>query len=697
MERTSETADDWSSLSRHESDSPWFEAIVEMSPDAIYVIEDGYHVFANPAGLQLFGARSLGEITDRPAVEFLHQQFRDLGEVRALAARAGERTEFKQEQIIRLDGSMRHTEGSTAPVDYQGRPATLAIARDITDRLANDAARQRAESRFVAAVAAAPTGIGLLGNDGRIIMANEALTALCHPIAPVNLRLEELVHRDFLDVLERLTATPEPTIGTELPTALLKLATEQDRHFELSLRKVRLDDEASHVVQLRDVTRQKQHEALLTQQACTDSLTGLANRDAFTNKLMVSLGRPDSAVAVAFCDLDNFKTINESMGHRVGDELLQAVSKRLKAVITPTTFMARFGGDEFVVLMNGAVDRESARGFARRLAEALDEPFDLEGRKVHISASIGVALGGHGTSPDDLLSDADAAMYDAKRNGRARYELADAGHRARARDRLEIDRALRIALANDELEPHYQPIVDILTGTIVAVEALARWCHNGEMVSPGVFVPVAEASGLVGELDRYMIRHSARQIRRWVDDGTVHQNFKVSVNVAAQELTDDNLVATLRDILDETGILPSQLVLEVTERDAVDSSEAMDGIRAIKDLGIALALDDFGIGHSSLERLSSLPFEVLKIDRSFVAQSTEDDRNARLLNAIAGMGASLGHLVLGEGVETAEQYAALAAAGVNFAQGYLIARPAHSDDIGELLRSGKVFFDDSFR
>lgn len=687
------------SLPRRDSSSrsEWFETIVEICPDAIYVIEDGYHVFANPAGLELLGAKSLGDIADRPALEFLDQQFRDPAEVRALAARSGERTGLKQEQVIRLDGSMRHTEASTAPVSYQGRPATLAIARDITDRVVSEAALHRSESRFVAAVAAAPTGIGLLGNDGKIIMANDAFLSLCDPIEPVGLRLDELVHRDFLEVLERLLATPEPAIGTDLPTAQLTLATDQERHFELSIRLVRLDDEASHVVQLRDVTRQKQHEALLTQQACTDRLTGLANRDAFANKLMASLGRPDSAVAVAVCDLDNFKTINESMGHHIGDELLQAVSKRLQDMDVPNTFIARFGGDEFVVLMTDAADRSAAKQLADFLADALGDPFELEGRRVHISASIGVALGGQGTSPDDLLSDADAAMYDAKRNGRARYELADAGHRARARDRLEIDRALRIALANDELEPHYQPIVDILTGTIVAVEALARWCHNGEMISPGVFVPVAEASGLVGELDRYMIRHSARQIQRWVDDGTVDQTFKVSVNVAAQELTDDELVSTLRDILDETGILPSQLVLEVTERDAVESSEAMDGIRAIKDLGVALALDDFGIGHSSLERLSSLPFEVLKIDRTFVAKSTEDDRNARLLFGIASMGASLGHLVLGEGVETAEQYAVLAAAGVNFAQGYLIARPAASEEVAELLRSGKVFLDDSFR
>ncbi|MFK7919364.1 MAG: putative bifunctional diguanylate cyclase/phosphodiesterase [Ilumatobacter sp.] len=651
-----------------------FDHIAQLTSDAIFVAQDGEDVFVNQAGLDLLGVASLDDVVPGTDANAAHGAGR----------------------LVRADGTVREVETSTATVQYQGRPAQLMILRDITHQVSDRAARNEAESRFNAAVSGARLAVGLLDDDRRFVMANEALEALCGTNSAVGANLSELIDPDCLANVERLFHATGHDGGSSTRSSSITFPTAQNRWFDLSLRQLTNDREATYVAQIQEVTRQRQHEALLTQQSCTDSLTGLANREALLNKLVATLGSSGSSVAVALCDLDNFKTVNDSLGHHVGDQLLQIVTERLRPMMRAGDLLARFGGDEFAVLMNDAAEPAIAKALARRLAKALAEPIELEGRWMHMSASIGLALGRHGDSADDLLSDADAAMYDAKRNGRARYELADSGHRARARNRLEIDRALRSALANDELEPHYQPVIDIMSGRVVAVEALARWCRDGEMVSPGVFIPIAEASGLIGELDRYMLRQAARQVRRWVDEGTVDGNFKVSVNVAAQELRDEELVLTLRSILDETKINPGQLVIEVTERDAVETSGAMVGITAIRHMGVGLALDDFGIGHSSLARLSSLPFDVLKIDRSFVSQATEDDRNARLLVGIARMGESLGHLVLAEGVETAEQYRMLADAGVNFAQGYLLTRPASSDDIGDILRSGQRFRVDSF-
>ena len=666
----------------------WFERIVEMTPEAIFVIEDGYHVFANPAGLELYGATSLSQIADRPAIDFLDTEFRDLGKVRATSALDGEGTSFLRERVVRLDNTLRHTEGATAPVMFNGRPATLALARDVTDRVAVETARRQAESRFFAAVSGAPTGIGLLDEDHLIIMANNAMLELCGPIAPIGIKLEDLVSEDDRDALGPLF---DPRCLVEEPGQLparVTLIDAPERSLEVSIRSIALDDDARFVIQLQDITRQQEHEALLERQASTDDLTNLSNRAALMNEVRAALEPQGSHVALAFCDLDNFKTVNDSLGHQVGDQLLQAVGRRLQAAVRGNDLLARFGGDEFVLLMRHANDQNLVTSIVRRLNETLADPFDLEGRSVHVSASIGVSLGKHGDSADELLSDADAAMYDAKANGRARFEMADESHRNRARTCLEIDRDLRVALQNQEVQPHFQPIVEVSTGRVVGVEALARWSRDGEMVPPATFVPVAEANGLIGVLDRYMIRRSAAQLRQWMDAGIVDETFRVSSNIAPRELADGELFDTLAEVMSETGIDGSQLMLEVTERRAVETTAVLGGIANLSQIGVGLALDDFGIGHSSLARLSELPFDVLKLDRSFIAGAMEDPRKAQLLVGVVRLGDSLGHTVLAEGVETAEQFAFLAETGVDLAQGYLLARPAPGEEIGELLASG---------
>ncbi|MFK8025386.1 MAG: putative bifunctional diguanylate cyclase/phosphodiesterase [Ilumatobacter sp.] len=663
----------------------WFESIVEMSPEAIFVIQDGVHAFANPAGLTLLGARSLEEIRSRPAIEFLVEEQRDLGIARVAVTLDGERTDFLRERVVRLDGNFRETEACTTPVVFKGRPATLVLTRDITEQAKSEAARRRAEGRFIAALESAPTGIGLLDADGCVVLANDVLSTLRRPSLGVGERLRDALVDEDRALLDGLITEATGAVDGSSSTVDIRFAGVPDRTFEASTRLIGADDAARFVMHVHDVTEQREQSALLTRLARTDDLTGLPSRKALTRELVASLKPRGASMAVAFCDVDNFKTINDSLGHQVGDQLLVAVGDRLRQAVRGRDFLARFGGDEFVILLRDTTDEDSVRAAVERISFMLTEPFELNGRGVHVSASIGVAFARHGDDPSTVLGDADAAMYDAKANGRARYELSRSEHRTRAETRLEIDRSLRIALEHEELEPHFQPVVEVATGRIVAVEALVRWNRAGEMVPPGTFIPIAEANGMIGPVDRYMIERSVRQLRKWMDDGVVDGTFRMSANIAPRELTDDSLVESLRIVLSRYELNHHQLMLEVTERRAINTTGIASAITTLGHLGVDLAVDDFGVGHSSLARLSEIPFEVLKLDQAFIAGAVEDERKARLLDGVVRLGESLGHTVLAEGVETEQQLQLLVDSGVELAQGYHLARPADAATITELL------------
>ena len=415
--------------------------------------------------------------------------------------------------------------------------------------------------------------------------------------------------------------------------------------------------------------------------ALHDTLTGLPNRDLFADRLALTLARarrggPLPAVLIA--DLDQFKLINDSLGHQAGDELLQAVAPRLASAVRDTDTVARFGGDEFVVLCDSVASEEEALALALRLSSVLDEELVVAGAPVYVSASFGVAYANPESDAEGLLRDADAALYRAKARGRGRCELFDAPMRAQAMARLEIETGLRIAIGTDQLAMHFQPVVDLESGETLALEALMRWRHPVRgPVSPGEFIPVAEETGLIVPLGRWALGQAVAQAAAMGPDGP-----PVSVNLSARQLAYPGIVDDVADALERSGLPPSRLWLELTETALFEEADApLPVLHELKALGVAIVLDDFGTGYSSLAYLQRFPLDALKIDRAFVAEMTEDARAAALVEAIATMARSLGLTVVPEGIETEAQRVALLALGCRYGQGFLFGRPVPAEEL----------------
>jgi diguanylate cyclase (GGDEF)-like protein len=438
----------------------------------------------------------------------------------------------------------------------------------------------------------------------------------------------------------------------------------------------------------------RRSEAETRHQALHDPLTGLPNRALFRDRLQHALARSRRSgrtLAVLFLDVDNFKVVNDSLGHEAGDELLCALAPCLAESVRTGDTVARFGGDEFVLLCEDIGDEREALEIAERVKQCFARPLPIAGGEHFVTASIGVAMPtpGH-DSPDSLLRDADAAMYQAKQRGRARFEVFDSDMRASAVKRLQVEAELRHAIERDELRLAYQPVIDLETGGIVAVEALVRWQHPERgIVPPNEFIPVAEESGLIVPLGRWVIREAARQATHWrAMSGPDERPLVVSVNLSARQVSEPELVRTVSDILDEFHVDPPQLALEITETVLVeDTVAAAETLRELQALGVKLVLDDFGTGYSSLGYVKRFPLSFLKLDRSFVAELGNSNRDAAIVSAIVEMSRALEAHVVAEGVETEDQLRRVRALGCDLAQGFLFSRPLPADEIDGLLRT----------
>jgi diguanylate cyclase (GGDEF)-like protein len=446
------------------------------------------------------------------------------------------------------------------------------------------------------------------------------------------------------------------------------------------------------------VVELEQREVQLHHQAFHDPLTGLANRALFADRIEHALTRtrrPDPVILL-LADLDDFKLVNDTLGHPAGDALLVAVSERLRAVVRPEDTVARLGGDEFAVLLEAADGLAAADQVAARIAQALVRPFFLSGVETVVGVSIGIAAGGETTNGEratgaTMLRDADIAMYAAKAAGKGRHEIFAIDLAMANIDRLQLKADLSEALGRGEMSLKYQPIIDVPTGRLRSVEALLRWTHpfQGE-IAPTDFIPLAEASGAIVPIGRWVLEQALAQAGRWQQqrpEGVAP--VELSVNLSARQLGDPLLVPTIKAALGTAGLAPSLLTLEITESALMDDDEATMGrLAALRALGLKLAIDDFGTGHSSLSRLSSYPIDTLKIDRAFVAAITPGVPVPDVvITAILALGEGLGMHVVAEGVETDDQFAALRALGCPQAQGYLFARPASPEVITELIRT----------
>jgi diguanylate cyclase (GGDEF)-like protein len=447
-----------------------------------------------------------------------------------------------------------------------------------------------------------------------------------------------------------------------------------------------------------DLTLKRQTQEHLLYSTLHDALTGLPNRSLFTERLRHAMRRaarhPDDLFAVLFLDLDRFKDINDNLGHFAGDELLRAVARRLEACIRPEDTVARLSGDEFAILLESITDTSDAGRVAERIEEALSFPINLAGAEVTTSASMGIVTSSMAhDQPEQLLRSADMAMYRAKAAGRARYEMFDRAMHTDALERLRLETDMRRAVEQGEFLLHYQPVVSLRTGRVTGLEALIRWQHPERgLVHPADFIPVAEETGLIVPIGKWVLLEACERIKEWQDAYPRKEPLTMGVNLSVKQFSQPDLLDQITNALEVTGVLPSSLQLEITESAIIDKGHAATSILSrIRELGPQVYLDDFGTGYSSLSYLHGLPIDAIKIDRAFVSSMDTDDKNLRLVRTILTLAEIVGVRAEAEGISTSEQLRELRALNCEQGQGYLFSAPITREAVDEVLAANPVW------
>ncbi|MEP7211495.1 MAG: EAL domain-containing protein [Acidobacteriota bacterium] len=559
------------------------------------------------------------------------------------------------------------------------------------------AALRESEQRFRSAFNYAPIGIALVSPTGEWLKVNRELCKI------LGYTEAEFLATNFQSMLVRedlgitLVKIHELSAGTTANCQMEHRYTHKSGRTVWASWSVSADTDTRNensnlIFQIQDITEKMQAEQKLKHEATHDALTGLPNRSFFMGRLSHALKRSreerNYSVSVLFIDLDRFKNVNDSLGHVVGDLLLVNISERLRECLRPDDIVARLGGDEFTILVEGRYAHEEVTNIAERILERFAEPFDLHGHEVYSSASIGVlhASSAHSTS-EDIMRDADTAMYHAKRAGKGRHELFDENMHEAAKETLRLETDLRRAVENKEFSIYYQPIFSIATGRIEAIEALARWNHPllGNL-SPRKFVPLAEEIGLIDAFGEQILRKACLEMGAEICSRASLAGVRLSVNLSSRQFSQPSLVDRITAILDETNFPAASLKIEITESVFFEYQErAIEMLHILRGRGIDIDIDDFGTGYSNLSYLVRLPISSLKIDRSFIKPITDDGANTEIVRTIISLARNLGLRVVAEGVETAAQLEALKSLECEGAQGYLLARPMDLDKMREYL------------
>ena len=548
-------------------------------------------------------------------------------------------------------------------------------------------------SQLVATLEATADGILVLDNSSNVLRYNQKfldLWGISHTLVSIevenellNLACTRLTQPDVFSFQQLDTKPAQKYKLLELKNGKILECSAQAQNFQ--------DKNLGLVWSFRDVTEKRKTEQAIEYQAFHDALTGLPNRINFDRQLKTALKaikQSEGRLAVMFFDLDRFKNINDTLGHDIGDLLLQKVVERLHKCVRDRDVIARWGGDEFTMLLPQINQRQDAALVANRILEILQPPFELKGHKLRVTCSIGIALyPDDGEDADTLLKNADVALYQAKYEGRNNFQHYNLELNFQAKERLDLDHRLHYALEHNELILYYQPIVDVKTGNIVKMETLLRWQHPKiGLVSPGIFIPIAEENGAIVEIGKWVLEQACRQNRLWHQMG--FQSLNIAVNLSVRQFQQHNLVAAIQDILAQTELPPTALEIEITETVTIQNGNTAKTILSqLQDLGISLAMDDFGTGYSSLSYLKQFAFQTIKIDRSFVRDALEDREDVVIIKAILGLGQALGIKVVAEGVETRELKEFLQSLNCCYMQGYYFSKPLLADKATKLLET----------
>jgi diguanylate cyclase (GGDEF)-like protein/PAS domain S-box-containing protein len=679
---------------RHDSGTPgeddrWLRSVVENSSENVTIVDpDGTLRYASPAFGRMLGYAPEEVVGTMNVLDHVHPDDLPhvLEETEKALSEGGIATNEAEYRFRHKDGSWRWVESAgTYLLDDPHVKGVVVQTRDITERKRTEEALREAEERFRRSFDDAAIGMALVAPDGRFLRTNRSLCEI------LGYREEELLGKTFQvlthpdDLDADLDQVRRMLLGEVRTYQMEKRYFHKDGHVVWVLLSVSLvhDDEGDplyFVSQIQDITEHKVLEERLEHRAFHDPLTNLPNRQLFMDRLGQALRRTmrrHNQVTVLFMDLDGFKVVNDSLGHDVGDLLLALVAQRLRRCLRPEDTLARFGGDEFLVLIEAVDDPGRAVQVAERITEELRRPFIIEGRDLYVTASIGISLGGARThDPDALLREADTAMYRTKNEG-GDFRVFDPAMYERAFRRLEVENDLRRAIDQEEFVIHYQPMVDLQTGELWGMEALVRWDHPERgLLEPSEFVPVAEESGLVIPMGEQILREACFRAKEWQEENPRIPPLVMSVNLSASQLSRLDLADTVERVLGETGLEGNRLTLDVTETVYVKVLAGNEAILdRLKALGVRFSIDDFGTGYSALSYLKRLPADAIKIDQSFVEGLGKDVEDTAVIRMIIELAHTLGLEVIAEGVETEEQVALLKEMGCDFAQGYHFSKP----------------------
>ena len=661
-----------------------FRTFVEQTLVGLYVVQDGVVAYANPVGAQMLDYDSADDIIGRPVTDFTAPE--DLAVLQENHRRrlTGETQSIRYTyRALKRDGSRIWFEVHGSVCDYEGRPAIMGVAMDVTQRVEFERNSRLANRVFISA----SEGIVITDAERRIEAVNPAFT-----------RITGYLASEATGKLSRMMTGHGAEVNKEMLEQLVRDGYWQGEMYDrrkngewypawLSVSTVRDTDGniSSYVGVFTDNTRRKEDEIRLQFLASHDSLTGMLNRSGMMTRFdeEITRARADGRqLALLFLDLDRFKTVNDTLGHLAGDQLLMAASVRMRTLLQNSAIIARPGGDEFTVLLDDPQASGNAGRLAEQLIERMAEPFLIEGQEMFVTASIGIACyPADGDDAPTLLKNADVAMYRAKQRGKNTFQFFTSDMNTQALEQMLLENSLRHALERGEFVLHYQPQFHSADCNIAGVEALIRW-HHPELglVPPGTFIALAEQNGLIVPIGAWVLREACRQGKAWLDAG---RNFgRVAVNLSARQFVSGDLLDTIRDALDRSGLPPAMLELEITESTIMHNpQEAIPLLERIRDMGVALSVDDFGTGYSSLSSLKQYPLDSLKIDRSFINGVPHDADDVAITEAIIAIAHKMQLKVVAEGVETQEQADFLRAAGCDVAQGYLLGRPVPAKEL----------------